>query len=408
MGVLFATILVPLLAVSPFPPPDADGVITDREETAGDAPLALIESFTRHLFRGLQDDEVWQGHAEYATAAVERMYAYQGWDSESDLFSLELIRRINAVPPWRVQQRFDALAAGLAERYKLDAEQEAFLRRLLVQESTQFFVRHATEILPLVSEAVQTRFAEQPFTTEQVTRWTHTLAPVFHDMRARLDEGSLQLLDRLEPDQQERLARDLLAANRRLDRVDELGSRWWDGDWDPADWGLDADPIQQGARRPRPQARDTSPAAIAAAVGTARPIAKPARPASRPADELDPWARYVRDFIIRYALEEAQQRRAWIIYERARGQRDFHRKRYDRHSEQHQAALTGGNEEVIRQRLAKLNESWLKTSQLIFNTMQRRLDRLLTRTQRARAATQPARPPEVSSPPPVPANLSGP
>ena len=407
MATLLGTILVSVVALSPPERSDWSGIPDDGEESPSDASLLLIERLTRHLFHGLDDDEAWQEQAEYATAAVERVFERQGWDSESDAFSLDLIRKVQAIPPWRAREQFDAVTGGLSERYALDEEQETYLHGLLVRETTQLFGRHALELLPLMGEALQMRFAGEPFTTEQVTRWTRTLDPVFYDLRARLDEASLEFLDQLEPGQQERVARDLLAANRRLDRVEELGAQWWHGEWAPADWGLDTDPIQQGLRPPRPDSDDAGPPEVRRPARAERSVDSSSVMTTQPSTDTDAWARYVRAFIVHYSLGEAQQQRAWIIYERARGQRDLQRRRYDRRIERHEAALAKTDDENVRKQLTGLEESWRKTSELIFDTLKRRLDRLLTRAQRARATSRPAETPAVT-PKPVPADLSGP
>ncbi|MCK4341093.1 MAG: hypothetical protein KAY37_05140 [Phycisphaerae bacterium] len=380
----------------------------EQRERQTPSVLDIIEHASRQIFAGLEDDGGWDEHGGYMITAYERLYEVQGWDSEPDLFTLDVIREVGAIPPWQVRERFDALAARYADRYLLDEEQEQVYREMVERESIGLFVRHASQLLPDVLEAVQTRLAREPITAEQVERWSKEMAPVFMDMRDRIDVMTAELMENLDPEQQELFLVDLEALNHRLDRLDEMGAAWWEGDWKPEDWGMDRDPIQLGERRPD-RTDKTEPgysgedaeSGAPASNGVSKPlrtyppppgdVAVSTQPTSRPAEELEAWAKYVRDFIRRYGLNDDQQRRAWTIYDNARQRRTFHQRRYDRKIERHQHHAAAMEDEKLRQRLTEIEESWSSTRKMIFEGMKRRLERLPTRRQR-RAAIPTTRP----------------
>lgn len=384
------------------------------DERAPSRPEAMLEQSVRRLFESFGQADNWAAESEHLMAALERVFERNGWDTEADRFSLELAREVSVVPPWQLRERFDVLGTRLADRYALTAEQDEQLRRLVVREWQDVFARHAGALLPVVFDAFQSRLAGEPFTPEQIQRWSRVLDPVFEDGRQRFDAAAAEFMDKLTPEQQELALADVAAANRRLDRIKELGPAWWRGEWDPADWGLDEDPIQRGealAERssegggvesglPLPsEGRTGAERELAAAAGR-RPVGGVT---SRPAGGDDPWAEYVREFIRRYGLDAAQQQRAWIIHDSACERRDFHGRRYERRREQLGRAGETADREAAAARLAELEQTWGRTQEMVFETLRRRLDRLPTRSQRANAlpprvvpepglATRPVRP----------------
>ncbi len=106
----------------------------------------------------------------------------------------------------------------------------------------------------------------------------------------------------------------------------------------------------------------------------------PAEQASAsPAD--DDWARYTREFIVRYRLNEQQQERAWRFYRTARERRDATMQRLERIASE--AARAGAERRVTeaRQRMERDHAR-------LFEGLKADLERLPTRSQR-RATEQP-------------------
>lgn len=355
--------------------PDQPAIMNDQDEMTG------LERFATHLFDRFRETTDWDAHWTYLGAAIEDIYVQNAWDSEEDAFSLELIETVGAIPPWQFRDRVDAFMNAIGDRYLLDEEQEALFQDTILREAGGLFARHATRLLPDVMESFQTRLAGEPFTPQQVARWTENSAPIFDDARRSFNATSLELLRQLDPDQQSMMLADLSAANRRMDRVAELRELWLRGEWEPGDWGLSEDPIQRGEVPGGFQPPPPPPGAglPGESVGESGPAGS--QPSSRPTADTDPWAAYVRDFIRRYKLDDAQHRRAWVVYRAAVERRAFHQRRHDQKME-HLNGLPRAGDERFAARVAELASSHAARIELIFESMKHRLDKLPMRRQR--------------------------
>lgn len=399
-----SALLTLVLVLTPQMPPDAAPPAQtgdDERRSAERRTLAALERTGRFLAERFADAGGWQEQQASLVASVERIYARNGWTSEPDAFSLDVVREISAIPPWQMPERLDALTGRLADRYLLSADQTDALRRLIGREAHTMLVRHGARLIPQIVEAVQTRLAGQPFTAEQIARWTRESTPIFEDMQQRLDSATDEFVQMLDPVQQELAQVDLTAAHRRIERITEMRASWQRGEWQAGDWGLDQDPIQRGdtpndgeagagvsgrheADLPRDERRRVRPPAPSGAEAAASATTT-SRPTSRPASDADSWAQYVRDFIRRYQLDRGQQERAWAIYTSERERRDLFDKRYAEKLASYRRSTSRDTEE-FRRGLAEIEQSQASTREKIFESLKRRLDRLPTRAQRRAAA----------------------
>ena len=373
--------------------PDQPAFMDEQDELTG------LERFAMHLFDRFRETTDWDAHWTYLGAAIEDIYVQNAWDSEEDAFSLELIETVGAIPPWQFRDRVDAFMNAIGDRYLLDEEQQALFQDTILRETGGLFARHAARLLPDVIESLQTRLAGEPFTPEQVARWTENSTPVFDDARRSFNATNLELLRHLDPDQQSMLLADLAAANRRMDRIEELRELWLRGQWEPGDWGLSEDPIQRG-EAPGGLPPPPSPPGVGLpgdSAGESGPAGS--QPSSRPTADTDPWAAYVRDFIRRYKLDDAQQRRAWVVYDAAVARRSFHQRRHDKKMD-HLSGLPRAGDERFAARVAELASSHKVKIELIFESMKHRLDKLPTRRQRRTAEPPPTIPEPADEPGP--------
>lgn len=340
----------------------------------------------------------WDEHYEYMLDATERVFERNGWDSESDLFSLEVFREVAAVPPWAMQERYDTLMEMVGDRYLLDEGQTASLQNHIMRHSVEIFSRHSDRIMQYASEAIETRAAGEPFTPEQVARWVRLAEPVFQDARRSMNATSREFLEELDPEQRELAERDLEAANRRMRDVDRMSQRWKRGEWDPHDWGMEEDPIQMQGM-PGPDA-----AAGEAAAGPERRAARggaesadmdepPPRERERlvkqPQDE-HPWAQYVRAFIRKYDLNHEQQQRAWLLYRDTRERDEVFDRRHERQMERVRARAGMADSERTRAALRGQMDKHRSERERLFELLKRRLERLPTRAQRKSAEPEDA------------------
>jgi hypothetical protein len=225
-----------------------------------DAPMR--EKMER-IERGLRQLGPWEQQYAYGLAALERVYERNRWNSEPDRFSLWLYSQVEQIPPWNFQQRFDKAIEALGERYVMDVDQRELLRSAITREMMGLVSRHAPRVIDYSVEVIETRARSEPFTAEQVARWSKLAEPVFNEARQRLENVATELMSELRPDQQELIKADLEAAWGRLERIDQLRREWSRGNWSAADWGLDGDPIQTAGEERLARQRGADPSAPA-------------------------------------------------------------------------------------------------------------------------------------------------
>jgi hypothetical protein len=372
-------------------PPDQDLSEPQRSRLRAlqDQALQLI-SATRELGN-------WDEHYAYMLDAMERMYERNGWDAESDLFSLEMVREVGSIPPWAPQERIDKFMEMVGDRYLLDDDQMASLQGHLFRVNLDLFSRHADRIMEYAPEMIQARAAGEPFTPEQVARWVELAEPVMKDARQSVQEAAKVFMEELDPEQRELLQRDLAAADGRMLDIDRMAQKWKRGEWTPRDWGMEQDPIQMQGAPPsavdatadeplasdEPSAEDAPFAPADASASNPPPDEQVTPKTAPPAD--DEWARYVRAFIRKYDLNHEQQQRAWLLYHDAKGRDDVFDRRFRRQTETLRAQVDGSKDERAQAILRERTERHQLERERLFSQLKRRLDRLPTRAQRKNA-----------------------
>ena len=394
---------------------------TDEDRRAETPPsphdrLRTLQRRAARLVQAARSLGNWEEQYVYMLDAAERVFERNGWDSESDLFSLEVFREVGAIPPWQIQERYDTLIGMASDRYLLDEDQQASLQDHFVQIGVNIFSRHSDRIMQYATEAIETRAAREPFTPEQVERWVRLAEPVYLDVRKNMNLMADDFMEELDPEQRELFQRDLDAANRRLLDVDRMAQSWKHGEWDPHDWGLEEDPIQmQGLQAAADAAGDvtTRPGAARARRGVESPGMDQAQPPrseqarpGKPSSDDHPWAQYVRAFIRKYNLNSEQQQRAWLLYRDARERDEIFDHRYHRQMESLRNRAGTLDAGALRTALSKQAERHCGERDRLFNLLKRRLERLPTRTQRKNAEPEdievPGSDSEKTTPPEAP------
>ena len=353
--------------------------------------LRVLQEKAVELIQLTEELGNWDEHYGYMLDAMERMYERNGWNAESDLFSLEMGREIGAIPPWAPQERLDKFMEMVGDRYLLDDEQIASLEGHVFQVNVGLFSRHADRIMEYATEAIQTRVVGEPFTPEQVARWVELAEPVMEDARQSVKEAAEVFMEELDPEQRELLQRDLAAGDKRLIDIDLMAQKWKRGEWEPRDWGMEADPIQmrgapvaaKAAADAERAADDGKPAPGETLEPDAQPDQKTVPPKAPKAD--DEWARYVRAFIAKYHLNDEQQQRAWLIYGDAKERDDVFGGRFERQMETLRRKADSSKDGRIQAALRERTERHQLERERLFNQLKRRLDRLPTRAQRKSA-----------------------
>ncbi|MCA9244741.1 MAG: hypothetical protein KDA32_12335 [Phycisphaerales bacterium] len=329
----------------------------------------------------------WDRQSGYMFDAATQVYRQNGWNSEADNFSLDLMRSVESIPPWEINQRFDTFVGVISDRYYLDERQEAALRRMIVAENARLFAKHSGRIMSYATEAIQTRAAGEPFTADQVARWTRTAQPVFRDSRVSVERLAKEFSEQLDADQRQILERDLAAANNRMDTMERMAQGWMRGEWSAADWGMQNDPIQMAgeervaaaAEQENAQQTDDSGSDAGVVAGVVNeaprqePPPTPVKPTKNVPRDDDRYARYVRAFIDKFQLNDEQQQRAWLFHKEVVERDATLRRKFDPRIE---AADAGSD---ARTSLSTARDHALDR---LFDQLKRRLERLPTTKQR--------------------------
>ena len=270
----------------------------DRDdETIADQGLGQVERFGAELRKlGSWDDQ-------YATLErmIDRMWAQNGWEAESDTFARKLMLDVSAVPPWEFARRTETAVQAVADRYRMTSAQTNQLRAQVYLRTGKLIFRNTGLIFKQTREVIDARLSGKPLTPEQVARWVSESDDLLTQARAEFDAMVHQVSRTFTPEQQRILKRDMASYHRRVKAFNAMRETWRQGNWQPQDWGLDNDPIQTSG----------DPIAKARYMHKMRTDARRlqrqylSQPRYQACDETS-WQRYVRMFITAYHLDDGQ------------------------------------------------------------------------------------------------------
>lgn len=324
----------------------------------------------------------WEEQARWIASAHEAVWERNGWNSESDIHARQMVSAIEALPPWRMDQRFDAFCKLTAERYHLDDAQQRALRGQIVRESIGFMTRYAPTLLKSADLVLDRRANGQPLDAQTVAEMMKHVKPVLDEFNPEMDRIMDDFAAGLSEEQRETFRRDREAFEKRRDDIRNNFDRWTNGEWSPLEWGMDKDPLYAAANRP--------------AEVHESPVAEPTTGA---APYETAWEMYVRQFITRYDLDAAQQRAAWAVLHdlQRRAAREWARQLVERPDDEPandrpgDAAAMADEVRLRRQREAAIDA--------LYQKLVERLDQIPTRHQRRLVdADRPAEPAESPSP----------
>ncbi len=284
---------------------DGDGT-TPTNPASEPASLASFSDLQESL-AGLN----WDEEAQRLRRAAETVWERNGWTNESDRFARDVACEVTAIPPWDVAGRLNLLTKRTTERYGLSEEAAAKFRASLMGEAGGFVMRHGGAIIENGREALVARARGEPYTAEHVAKWAKVLEPLLADAQVSADRLADEIQPSLDAEHKLLLSRDRESFQKRTAYVYAMRTRWAEGKWQPTDWGLEADPIQN--RAVPPCTLDPS-AAIPIPVA---PAAQPSPNVSLPTCvSYDPatWFACVLEFEKRFQLDAGQKSTAQSIH----------------------------------------------------------------------------------------------
>jgi len=330
--------------------------------------------------------------------AADNMFQQQGWSSESDQYARSLMRDIGRIPPWEPQKRQELFMGSLQTRYGLSDDQRTSLNGEIQREAMMVTAKNFRDILPVAMEVVKTRANGEPFTSEQVQRWSKALKPLMNDSLAAMQRVTDNMKKDMTPEQRKLLEADVEALTKRHRDVEKMMVRWEAGQWTPTDWGLQDDPIHYSTASADAAKNAEKDALVQQAVDGKQPLNE----AAAATDESE-WDRYVRQFCEKYGCTDSQRASAQGILKNSKQEaisfRNARREQIAQIEKLLQAADTPdkrkAHQDELQRQLAPITD--------IFNRMKSRLyEQVLTTEQRKKFPMEPAAQPHAAKPARVP------
>lgn len=353
---------------------------------ADDKPPATPKEIKqiRRLQESAKQIGSWDQQYGVIAEATDNVFEQQGWNSPEDVWIQNLMRDAGQIPPWKPHERSNVFMDGVQVRYGLTHDQRTLFRDEMQRAGMDAMRKHFKTALPIMMEVVATRAKQQPFTADQVQRWSRAFKPVMEDSLKSLNNSVDKLKKTMTAEQRRQLDADMKALYRRHRDAEKMVAKWQAGNWNPTDWGLQNDPLHAAAMvEHRAQETEKNRAVEEARLEKAIDEGKIATAVSA-------WDLYVRRFCDKHGCTDMQRTQAESILRGAKKEaRDILAARADRIQKTEQlcrAAETAASREKHSADMERL----LVPVGLVFNRMKAQLEQVLTTAQRKEHGVPPA------------------
>ncbi len=348
---------------------------TAPNSTDSNNPIEREQRLAERLGTELQRLGDWSSQVDPMDSFVERIWAENEWNTESDLFAKRLNQELVRIPPWEIRRRMSKLAELTSQRYGFSPAQSFRFQARLYSEAFGFLGRHADILSRQVGEYVQRRIQHLPLTPQDVQRWTRESDPIMSDLLNRFNRTADALKQNMNEEQRALLEKDRASFDRQMQFWESKRAAWAKGEWRPEDWGMENDAIQRGEL---PIAQPAAPAIPNAQTKrpdrsrdpAARRRARRALARKYIAEDETSWARFVRAFIRTHKLDAGQREAIQSIL----AELEARAAKY-RHKHADDIARIATADRPTSKVLAPIRD--------MFDELQRRAAGLLTRTQRS-------------------------
>lgn len=179
---------------------------------------------------------------------------------------------------WNTDYMLELYVKGLTRQYNLTPTQEEFTRKLLTKRVKEFLKVHETEMRRLIWEMAEYHQKRQLPDAETAREWAKSGSPVFREARKAILDGNKEWREILDDEQKKRHDQDLRGLEDYFKVMEERLDRWSKGDVNQRDF----EPY--GRRNPQISPEPWT-------------HAKPE----------DAWEIYLRGFVRRFNLTDAQR-----------------------------------------------------------------------------------------------------
>lgn len=212
------------------------------------------------------------------------------WAGETDAAKEEVNKH------WNIEAMVKQAAKNIGDRYNLNGNQREQTEAMLVDEVGKFLDTHP-EVWPLIRDLTRLQIEGKAPEGEVAKRLGEAAQPLLDEMKSAIVNGNMRWRGILTDEQKRMHDYDLKDIDRQFEQMNSNFAEMAEGKAEKVKLFPDptVDPEQPG-RPPRPP-RDYE----------SEPAPKPVEP------QEDWWDGYVRNFISKYELNDAQSEAAWSI-----------------------------------------------------------------------------------------------
>ena len=368
---------------------------------------------------GVLPAKAWTKLNAMSDCLVDAVMSRNNWATDQDQFALKIHQRLANTPPFDLDQRFQVVVDAVGERYQLDRGQRARLKGLMLRQGMQFMVANGRQVKQVMDQIKADELWDQPMTPELVAKYSQLYKPMMDAAHESMEQLNNELHAMLNDRQKELHLADWQHGKARFESMRETLTKWEQGDWKPAEWGLNDDGTipaaalnesriaKRIARGPDPAQR---PAVAALNVPGARPAEAPqVDPQNQPGTpppltdgqqqsrslsigSSTEWAQFVDRYVAFYGLDQAQQASARAVLTDVDKRADPIRTRNaERQASIMRQLADPALGEAKRMQLSDELADLAKPIRPLFEELVSRLDRLLTGEQ-ARIGKPPGHP----------------
>lgn len=297
-------------------------------------------------------------------------------------------------PPERVIRWFlTETSRRVGREYEFDEYQQQLAQEAITDNMLKFIKEHETELKPLVNEFFDATYGDTPPDADFVASWAERALPMLDKFRGALNETADSMRDFMTEEQEMRLDGSLAALDAGTEIITQRLHGWADGgfDWEH-DWsGSRKAQLIEIERNRELKARMDEARSVrlnpsGAAAGAAANNRGKTGAGSAPPEKKDEWDAYVESFITRYELDDRQTQQARLLLESQKEHRDQYLRQKGAEMEAIEKKFAKAeNEEQVRAAEAEY-QKLLRPISTIFDVLKKKLDKLPTRQQRAKAA----------------------
>lgn len=301
------------------------------------------------------------------------------------------------ITPRVVEGILGKMADETANRYGFDEDQKYQTREIFRERIAGWLANNQDDIQNLMSGYFEGLLADEAPDARTVGDWASQIRPLAEDFKHVMIDMSDEMGEYMTEDQLVQKEGEIAALETMFTFLDQRLGHWEEGGWDPVidhPTGTGFEGAERERQKEVAAATEEAREEIINSIyeGRTNPFGEDLKrvrqkePTSGkdPVDN-DPWSKYVRDFVKKYDLNEAQTNQCDRILRKMQEDRDNYLRRVDPRILEIENRLTETPEGAAKDRLVAEYERLAKPIETKFTLLQQRLTKIPTRAQRLKA-----------------------